>query len=415
MFYCIGLRAGGEAAEFLYIICPTLFQREDGALTRDGLRQELETHRETLRIQTELIVARGLRLLRPPEPGAAAPSGSVVGEDDCHTWEHSDGKRYGIPPPPDFEIPFRAPLPAAFRCWFEGTTFNGKTVRPYRELQKLLPPGNNDQYLLWRNVFGDVNAGTTYDEFVKELMAKEPLLFSHPRFRGHHQWAATTWGKYFKPAGGLPTKLAAKYDAAAATKIKVGTTFQKMFDGVPYEGKVLKLTKATGLYQVTYLDGDSEEMTLEELRAELDLTNETPTNAEPAELDLTNELPKQKAKKNVGKPRASKRKAASCSDTTRKSARTESSASWPSGLGALVGLSTGHGSRRPLSTCCVCGETCETVYKCNGCGLDLHVVCGRKDERPGSTSSQAWCQSGNVSKKCYPPGKCPDFVLPLNC
>ena len=156
-------------------------------------------------------------------------------------------------------------------------------------------------------------------------------------------------------------------------------------------------------------------MTLEELRAELDLTNETPTNAEPAELDLTNELPKHKAKKNVGKPRASKRKAASCSDTTRKSARTESSASWPSGLGALVGLSTGHGSRRPLSTCCVCGETCETVYKCNGCGLDLHVVCGRKDERPGSTSSQAWCQSGNVSKKCYPPGKCPDFVLPLNC
>jgi hypothetical protein len=148
-------------------------------------------------------------------------------------------------------------------------------------------------------------------------------------------------------------------------------------------------------------------------------TNRPPTNAEPAaiahpQLDLTNELPKQKAKKNVGKPRASKRKAtANCSDTTRKSARTESSASWPSELGALVGLSTGHGSRRPLSACCVCGETCETVYKCNGCGLDLHVVCGLKDERPGSTSSQAWCQKWQRYEKVPPPWQVPRFFVPF--
>jgi hypothetical protein len=122
-------------------------------------------------------------------------------------------------------------------------------------------------------------------------------------------------------------------------------------------------------------------------------TNRPPTNAEPAAI--------------ASKRKASKRKA------TALGARTESPASWPSGLGALVGLSTSNGSRRPLSTCCVCGETCEAVYKCNGCGLDLRVVCGLKDERPGSTSSQAWCQNGNVTKKVLPPWQVPRFFVPF--
>jgi hypothetical protein len=68
----------------------------------------------------------------------------------------------------------------------------------------------------------------------------------------------------------------------------------------------------------------------------------------------------------------------------------------------------------PFDVLCLRGNVRDGA-KCNGCGLDLHVVCGLKDERPGSASSQAWCQSGNVAKKCYPPGKCPDFLVPLDC
>ena len=79
-----------------------LAEREDGALTRDGLRQELEKHRDIVRKETEAIVSRGLRLCnpRPPDQTTAAASESVVGEDENVTcvearrWKASWGSTF---------------------------------------------------------------------------------------------------------------------------------------------------------------------------------------------------------------------------------------------------------------------------------------------------------------------------------
>jgi hypothetical protein len=79
-----------------------LAEREDDALTRDGLRQELEKHRDIVRKETEAIVSRGLRLCnpRPPDQTTAAASDSVVGEDENVTcvearrWKASWGSTF---------------------------------------------------------------------------------------------------------------------------------------------------------------------------------------------------------------------------------------------------------------------------------------------------------------------------------
>ena len=280
---------------------------------------------------------------------------------------------------------------------------------------------------------------------------QEPLLWSHPKFRNRANYGTSTWGKYFPKGGTVATLEAAAYDAkqrhppaataaaataattkppatarAAATALavqplvgkdlvgrKMGKQFLVGAKRKTFAGTVKSFDAGTQLYAIAYADGDDEDLSEKELlpllkkkktkTKKLNLRNDPPPRSQ-----RTSQWPDALGKKAMP-PTGGRRKAtANCSDTTRKSARTGSSASWPSELGALVGISTGHGSRRPLSTCCVCGERCETVYKCNGCGLDLHVVCGLKDERPGSTSSQAWCQNGSVTKKCYPPGKCPD-------
>ena len=289
--------------------------------------------------------------------------------------------------------------------WFKGTTIGDKTVRPFRLLAKLLPPGCCDQYILWRNLFGGVEDGTTYDEFLDGLKAREPLLFSHPRFKGREKWASTTWGKYFKPAGSLAKEMAKQWETRVGKTIPIGSLMQKKFQGRWYKGKVISFDRKAHLYQVSYMqDGDSEELTFEELKPLLlapanqnamFLPNPK-SSAESCESDSGAVA----ANKTRRRKKRTRKNTAPYTPASRPQKRT-----WPNALGThLIELSDVTSGKRGADICCICNETCEKLYYCNGCNRPLHVICGKKDERPGARASAAWCCDGNISVACYPPG-----------